>query len=128
MVSTDTMTLKNQAGTTTATIRYPIGSSGYPQYNKTFTKYQLADGSFSYDLPSTAVKRRWDITIDSEDASDALLTNLKTLFDLTATLHLDVDVDAYGITESNIDVVFEEFQPIPVVGSVFQYRVVLQET
>ena len=126
-MSTDTLTLKNSALTTIATIRYPMGASGYPLYQKTFTKYQLADGSFAYDMPTNVTKRRWDITIDSEDTGDLLLTKLKTLFDLNETLILDIDIDVYNINESGISVVFEEFRPIPVIGSIFQYQVVLQE-
>jgi hypothetical protein len=126
-MSTDTLTLKNTAGTISATIRYPMGSSGMPEYMKSFTKHQLSDGSFAYDMPTTATKRVWNIMIDGEDAGDALLATFKSLFALQTSLHLDVDIDTYGINESNIDVMFEQFRAMPIVADVFQYQIVLQE-
>lgn len=123
----NTLTLRNAASTINAVIKYPQSETAYPLYEKNFTKYQLSDGTFAYDLPTTFNKRKWDITIKYEDASDLLLTNLKTLWDLGISLKLDVDIAAYNLSISGLDVMFEDFRAIPLVGSVFNYQVSLQE-
>lgn len=126
-MSTDTITLKNSGSTITATLRYPMEGSGYPLFEKNFTKERLADGSFVYDYPEYEIKRRWEMTIDCENVGDDLLTNLNSLFALSETLYLDIDVDAYEQVESNIPVAFEGFRVIPIVGDIFNYELAIQE-
>lgn len=124
MTPTYTLTLRNATSTIQAVIRYPTGSSAYPKKPKSFTAHNLYDGSKAYDYPANPIKRRWELDIVAEDASDALLTNLNTLFALTETLKLDEDA---LIVESGINVVFESFEAIYQVGTIYNYRIALQE-
>lgn len=124
MPTTYTLTLHNSGSTISATIRYPTENTAYPKFPKTFTKYQLSDGSFAYDTRTIASKRRWELEIIRDDAGDALLTKLKQLYDLNTTLYLDEDA---LVIESDIEVFFEEFEAIYQVGDWYIYRVVLQE-
>lgn len=126
MPTTYTLTLKDATtgGTTSAVIRYPTEETSYPKFPKVFTRYQLSDGSYAYDCPTYSTKRRWELEIIRDQAGDALLTKLKTLFDLNTTLYLDEDA---LVIESNIDVFFEEFEATYQVGDWYVYRVVLQE-
>jgi hypothetical protein len=124
MTPTYTLTLKDTAATITAVMRYITPDSGYPQMPKNFTRLELANGNYAYEYSSNAVKRRWTLDIKGEDSSDLLLTNLKALYDLKESLLLDEDA---LLVVSNISVVFEEFQPINVSGTLYYYRVVLQE-
>jgi hypothetical protein len=123
MTASYTLTLKNSGATIQAVIRYS-GQSTYPRMEKTFTKHQLADGSYAYDYPSNAVKRRWELEIDGEDTADSLLSNLVALFALKENLILDEDA---LIVEGNINVHFEEFYPTYQVADYYIYKVVLQE-
>jgi len=119
-----TITLHNSGSTTSAVIRYPTEETSYPKFPKIFTKYQLSDGSFSYDTPTYSTKRRWEMEIIRDDSGDDLLTNLKTLFDLNETLYLDEDA---LVIESDIEVFFEAFEPTYQIGDWYIYRVALQE-
>jgi len=120
----ETITLKNSAGSITAVMRYPTDDTAFPVYEKNFTKDRLANGDYVYDYPLNAEKRRWEFMIIREDSGDNLLTNLKTLFDLKEELLLD---EAALLMENNIPVVFEEFQPIFRLPNQYDYKVVLQE-
>jgi hypothetical protein len=84
----------------------------------------LIDGTRAYDEPTDAIKREWNLMIQYEDISDALLTNLKLLYETRATLLLDEDA---LIVESNIPVYFKTFKPIYQFGGIFHYQVGLQE-
>lgn len=129
-MATNTFTLENTAGTLTATLRY-VRAGVMPQKDKSFTKQKLADGSYTYDYPSTPIKRRWLFSVDAEDAGDALLSTLNSLFALTENLLLHLDLDPTIFTadgaESNISVHFESYQPTHEVASQFGYSLELQE-
>jgi hypothetical protein len=124
MTPTYTLTLRNATSSIQAVIRYPTGASAYPKKPKDFTAHKLYDGSRAYDYPANPIKRRWELDIVAEDTSDALLTNLNALFALTEALKLDEDA---LIVESGINVVFESFEAIYQVGTIYNYRIVLQE-
>jgi len=120
----DTYTLRNATNTITAVIRYPTDETAYPLIEKTFTKQRLVSGNYIYDYPVFAEKRTWNLRVIREDAGDDLLNNLKQLHDLKEVLYLDENA---LIIENNIEVVFEEFQPIFRLPNQYDYVVVLQE-
>lgn len=130
-MAANTFTLRDSGAAYSATLRYVKAEAAMPAKNKTFSRYQLADGSYSYDYPSNAVKRRWVFEVDGESAGDALLATLNSLYALTENLLLDIDLDATIFTAdgtaSGLAVHFEEFYPAYQVGSQFIYRLVLQE-
>jgi hypothetical protein len=121
---TYTLTLHNAGSTISAVIRYPTEETSYPKLPKTYTKYKLKDGSYSYDVPTYATKRQWELDVIREDSGDDLITKLNQLYALNETLYLDEDA---LISENDIEVYFEDFQPIYNIGNWYDYKVVLQE-
>lgn len=123
MTVTNTMTLKSLDGTTTvATLKYVKNASAYPKDVPNFTENILNDGSHAFDVSANPTKRIWELEIVGEDVSDALLSKLNTLKYTECLL----DEDALLI-ETSISVFFKSFDAVLQIGTLYNYKVVLQE-